>query len=247
MKDLGVKSPLAAMSDLITSSLGDCARAMRHRALLGLSLVVLTAVIEKILAMHGVPYLRAGWAQVAAFWALSFLFFADAMRTIDPSYRVTSERLWRLVGIAIQAHFLMGVALLIPGVVAFLIFKHDLSAIYLSLTPFIIFMQARFCFVWFVSERDADSVATSWSLTARPTLAASLVPSVIAWAPLFLVSLLSSHLTQHFGWYTPAPQYATLETVAAFVDYAWVYPLTARWFVFCTRAHPETELGIAYA
>jgi hypothetical protein len=108
------------------------------------------------------------------------------------------------------------------------------------LTPFIIFFEARFCFVWFTCERSVDAVATSWQLTAGSILLASIVPAALAWIPSELVAGSSAYLMHSYRLLTPPPQFAALTTIAAFVAFAWVYPLIARWLTMCTGFHPDS-------
>ena len=233
---MGVKDAFAAMGELLVTSGAGWARAMHRQAWAGVLIIVAIGAAAGFLQSHHTPQ-GLNVLRPVADSILAFVFFADAMRALDPRYRIDGRRFLRLAGIAISTHVITLFAAMVPGVIAVFLFHHNLVLAFLVIVPVIIFFDARFCFVWFVSERADDPVASSWSLTAGVTLFATIVPAAIAWVPTIAVFLISAHITQRYGWFTPTEQVAAAATLAAFLRNAWIYPLTARWLETCTRVN----------
>jgi hypothetical protein len=232
----GVKSALAAARDLIATSAADWTNALRRRVVLAGGLIVATVAIEAVLSPRGWLTGRLFWVDGIASTVLAFSLFADAMRMLVPSYRLTGTRILRLAWISVVTLFFLFIA---AAPALYLRMVHQTEVAYWLFAIATIFVQTRLCFAWFAAERESNPYVYSWLLTSGATFLPSAVLVSLASLPRYALGEFLPKLPRGAVALPAALETSIPVLILAFVSGAWIYPMTARWLLACERMHPE--------
>ena len=233
---MGVKDAFAAMGELIRASGPDWVEAMGKRTLLTLGLIVLLAIVDITVLERGASLEAPLLIQEAIVCVLSLFLWIDAMRLIDPSFRLTFKLFLKLIWIC--ALFLL---LSVPALIPFFVlaaFRQFALAIAFAIVAIYVLIT-KFWFAFFVIDKKERPVRFSWRLTAGITFLPTFVLIALALVPGYVAHQL--FLKIPYGFSSPVVFVLTqcIEIAIAFVTYTWLYSLSARWLPVAERLHPD--------